>query len=91
MKLVFAPLSIIGGLIVGSLASKAFEAIWGVFDDEEPPDAKHRDVSLGKLVAALVVQGAISRLFRGLFDHTARRGFARATGTWPGEEAPQPE
>jgi hypothetical protein len=27
-------------------------------------------------------------LVKGLFDHAARRGFARITGDWPGEEAP---
>jgi hypothetical protein len=27
-------------------------------------------------------------VIRGLFDHGARRAFSRATGTWPGEEAP---
>jgi hypothetical protein len=26
-----------------------------------------------------------------LTDHGARRGFARATGKWPGEEAPEAE
>jgi hypothetical protein len=30
-------------------------------------------------------------VIRGMFDHSARRGFARTTGTWPGEEAPDPE
>ena len=26
-----------------------------------------------------------------LVDHGARRSFARVTGSWPGEERPQPE
>jgi hypothetical protein len=30
-------------------------------------------------------------LVKGLTDHGARRSFARMTGTWPGEEAPEPE
>ena len=28
---------------------------------------------------------------RGFVDHGSRRGFARLTGSWPGEEAPEPE
>jgi hypothetical protein len=28
---------------------------------------------------------------RGLADHGTRRGFARVTGSWPGEERPEPE
>jgi hypothetical protein len=28
---------------------------------------------------------------RGLVDHYARRGFAALTGSWPGEERPEPD
>ena len=34
---------------------------------------------------------AIFRLVRGWFDHGARQGFMRLTGSWPGEEAPEAE
>ena len=44
--------------------------------------------ALPKLAAALVIEGAIFRLVKGLFDHAARSGFARWTGAWPGEEHP---
>jgi hypothetical protein len=30
-------------------------------------------------------------LIRGLVDHGSRQAFARATGSWPGEERPEPE
>jgi hypothetical protein len=33
-----------------------------------------------------VLEGAIVRLLRGGVDHASRRGFARLTGSWPGEE-----
>jgi hypothetical protein len=26
---------------------------------------------------------------KGLVDHASRRGFAKATGAWPGEDAPE--
>jgi hypothetical protein len=44
-----------------------------------------------KLLAALVVQGAIFRLVRGLVDHGSRHGWRKLTGSWPGEERPEPE
>jgi hypothetical protein len=91
MKIVFLPVSIIGGLLAGLIGKKIFEQVWGVIDDEEPPEAKHREVSYGKLAAALVLEGAIFRFVRGFFDHGARRAFHRFTGSWPGEEAPEPE
>lgn len=86
MKLLFAPIGIVAGLAAGSVAKKAFERIWSVVDDEEPPAPDERDISYPKLVAALAVEGAVFRLTKGLVDHGARVGFARTTGRWPGEE-----
>jgi hypothetical protein len=91
MKILFLPVSIGGGIVAGLIGKKIFEAIWGLIDDEEPPDAKHREIAIGKLIAALMLEGAIFRLVRGLFDHGSRHGFARLAGSWPGEEAPEPE
>jgi Protein of unknown function (DUF4235) len=89
MKLAFIPVSILGGLLAGLIGKKAFDAIWGKVDQEEPPHPDQREVKLGKLVIALLIEGAIFRLAKGLFDHAARRGFARMTGAWPGEESPE--
>jgi Protein of unknown function (DUF4235) len=91
MKFIFLPFSIIGGILAGLIGKKIFEQVWGLIDDQEPPEAKHRDVEYAKLAGALLMEGAIFRLVRGFFDHGARRGFQRLTGTWPGEEAPEPE
>jgi Protein of unknown function (DUF4235) len=90
-RILFAPLSITAGLIAGLLGRKLFEGAWGLIDDEEPPDAEHREIVWPKLIAALAIEGAIFRLVKGLVDHGARSTFQRATGTWPGEEAPEPE
>lgn len=91
MKFVYLPIGILSGLLGGLVAKKIFDQLWGVIEDREPPEAKHRDIEYPKLVAALLLEGAIFRLVRGFVDHGARRGFARLTGTWPGEEAPEPE
>jgi Protein of unknown function (DUF4235) len=90
-RILFVPLSITAGLIAGLLGRKLFEGAWGLIDDEEPPDAEHREIVWPKLIAALAIEGAIFRLVKGLVDHGARSTFLRATGTWPGEEAPEPE
>ena len=89
MKLVFIPISILGGLLAGLIGQKVFDAIWGKVDEQDPPHPDQREVSLAKLAAALLIEGAIFRLVKGLFDHAARRGFARMTGEWPGEERPE--
>lgn len=91
MKAVFTPFSIGVGLLAGALARKIFDALWGIFDDEEAPNAKHREIDYRKLVAALLVEGAVVRVIRGFVDHGLRHGFARTMGAWPGEERPEPE
>lgn len=91
MKAIFTPFSIGIGLLAGILARKVFEALWGVFDNESAPDPKHREIDYPKLIAALAVEGAIVRLIRGFVDHGLRHGFARTTGSWPGDERPEPE
>jgi len=91
VKFLFLPFSLAIGFLAGMIAKKSFERVWGMIDDQEPPDAEHREVSYVKLVAALAIEGAIFRLVKGLVDHGTRRAFARATGAWPGEEQPEPE
>jgi len=87
-KVMFIPVSVISGLIAGFLGRALFDFIWGLFDDQEPPDAGDREIELPKLAGALVAQGAIFAVTRGLADHFARRSFYNATGAWPGEERP---
>jgi hypothetical protein len=89
MKFVFTPFSLLLGLVAGIVGQKIFEKLWDLVDDEEPPSPEHRQFSWPKLLTALLVEGAIFRLVKGLTDHGARRAFAGATGTWPGDEAPE--
>jgi hypothetical protein len=91
MNAVFTPIGIVLGLASGQVAKKIFDQIWGWIDDEEAPEPKHREIPFVKLLAALAVQGAIFRLVRGLVDHGTRHGWRRLTGSWPGEERPDPE
>lgn len=91
MRILFIPISILGGLVAGALARKAFDRIWGLFDEEAPPDSKDRDIDWTKLALAAVLQGAIFRLMKEVSDHYARRAFYRSTGKWPGEKKPKPE
>jgi hypothetical protein len=86
MKILFAPIGILAGLAAGFAAQKGFEKVWAIFDDHEAPEAEDREVSYPKLAVALILEGAIFRLVKGMVDRGARLGFASLTGTWPGEQ-----
>jgi uncharacterized protein DUF4235 len=88
---IFTPLGLILGLASGQVATKIFDRVWALFDDEEAPRPKHREVPLTKMLIALLIEGAIFRVVRGLTDHGARHAWRRLTGQWPGEERPEPE
>jgi hypothetical protein len=85
VRLIFAPIGIVAGLLAGLLAQKGFARIWALVDEEEAPEPDQRDVPYRKLVPALVIEGAIFRLTKGMVDHGIRGAFARMTGRWPGE------
>jgi hypothetical protein len=91
MKLLFIPISIVAGLLAGVVSKKIFNQVWGLFDQEEPPDSKHRDIDWVKLAMAAALQGAIFRVMKEATDHYSRRAFYRTTGKWPGEKEPKPE
>ena len=86
MKFFFAPFSFTLGLIAGAVGKSIFGAVWGLFDDKEPPEAEHRDTSWPQLLAAAVLQGAIFRATKQATDRALRLAYLNATGSWPGEE-----
>jgi hypothetical protein len=88
MRLLFAPFSIIAGLLAGFLGKKLFEQVWALIDDEEPPESENREATWGKVIAAAAIEGAIFRATKEAVDRGARVAFANTTGSWPGNERP---
>ena len=88
-KIFFLPVSIVSVLLAGLIGKKLFALIWGAVDEQEAPKSEHREVDHRKLVTALLLQGALFALIRGLVDHGTRHGYARLTGSWPGNEQPE--
>jgi Protein of unknown function (DUF4235) len=86
MRVLFAPIGIVAGLIAGLVAQKLFERVWALIDEEEAPEPAQNGVPLAKLVPALLIEGAVFRLTKGMVDRGTRKGFARLTGRWPGDD-----
>jgi Protein of unknown function (DUF4235) len=91
MKLLFIPISLIGGLLAGSLGRWLFDQVWGALDDEEPPESEHLRAPWWKVLLAAALKGAIFTTVRTAVDRGSRTAFMNVTGTWPGEEEPEPE
>jgi hypothetical protein len=88
MKLIYKPFGIVIGLLSGLVASKVFSAIWGIFDQEEPPKPTTRDTSWAKVIGAAAVQGVTFKVTRAVVDRSGATGFAFLTGAWPGPDRP---
>lgn len=80
MKLAISPFAYLAGF----LGKKAFAGAWRLIGDDDPPRPERRQASLPKLIGALVLEGAIVRLSKGLAD----RGARGVLGTWPDEGSP---
>ena len=90
-KLLFLPLRVVAGIVAGVLGKRLFRALWRLIDAEQAPEPERRGIGVAMLALALALEGALFRLLRGLADHGSRRVFASLTGTWPGEQEPEPE
>lgn len=88
MKLIYKPFGIIFGFLAGIVAKKVFEAVWGIFDNEEPPKPTTLQTTWPKVIGAAAVEGVAFKVTRAAVDRVGAKGFARLTGFWPGEEAP---
>lgn len=84
MKLLYKPFGILFGIAAGFLAKKVFEAVWGVFDREEPPKPTTRETTWPKVIGAAVVEGVTFKVTRAAVDRAGAQGFAHLTGIWPG-------
>jgi hypothetical protein len=88
MKILFVPVSIAAGFIGGYIGKKIFDEVWGLFDDQDPPEPEHHQTTWPKLMAAMALRGALFTVTRSAVERAAREGFYNVTGSWPGEEAP---
>lgn len=89
MKLIYRPFGIVIGILAGLVSKKLFEALWGVFDDEEPPKPVTHQAPWPKILAAAAFQGVVFKLVRAGVDRAGAKGFNYLTGTWPGPEKPE--
>lgn len=87
MKFLYKPFGLVVSVLGGVLASMLFRKLWEAATDEpDAPDSTDKDRTWGEVLVAAVVQGALFGGVKAAVDRAGAAGFARATGTWPGDE-----
>lgn len=84
-KLLYWPIGLVAGMLGARLAGRLFRRTWRLAGREgDPPEAKAQGHGLVEIVAAATVKGAVFGGVKALVDQVSARGFAHATGVWPG-------
>ncbi|MBL7501102.1 DUF4235 domain-containing protein [Frankia sp. CNm7] len=85
-KLAYRPVSMVGGIAAGAAAGVVVNRLWtAVSGESEPPSALKSDSNWAKVVLAAALQGAVFAATKTAVDRASAVGFARVTGTWPGD------
>ncbi len=86
MRFLYAPFGIVFGVLGGLLGGMIFKQIWKrVADEDDAPSAMQSEYSLGQVLLAATIQGAIFAAVKALIDRGGAKGFQRLTGSWPGD------
>ncbi|HWC26080.1 MAG TPA: DUF4235 domain-containing protein [Solirubrobacteraceae bacterium] len=91
MNALFKATGFVVGLLAGIVGRQAFNKLWGVVSDEEPPEPTTRNTTVPQLLFATAMQGAILAVVRAFVSRGLAHGWAGLTGMWPGEEHPDPD
>lgn len=86
MKLLYKPFGIALGVIAGILGRKAFDRVWALIDDEQPPNATTEEVTWTKALLAAGLQASIFALVRTAVTRGGATYYRQFTGVWPGEK-----
>ena len=90
MRLLFIPVSLAASLVAGALGNWLFGKVWEAVDDQEPPESEHLRTTWTKVMVSAVLRGAVFAGVRAAVDRSTRLGFMNVTGSWPGEQEPDP-
>ncbi|MDN5762879.1 MAG: DUF4235 domain-containing protein [Microlunatus sp.] len=85
-KLAYRPLGLAASLGAAAMAGRVVGVIWRkVANEDEIPDALNAEYSMGKVLAAALIQAGVFAIVQSLVDRGGAKLFQRLTGTWPGD------
>ncbi len=89
MKLLYKPFGVVFSVLGGILASRVFLLVWKrVGGETDTPGPRDQQRGWGEVITAAALQGAVYGTVKALVDRAGATGYAKATGTWPGNTDP---
>jgi hypothetical protein len=76
-------ISVLGGIVAGMLFKRTWRVVAG---ENDSPNATDKQRTWGEILAAAAIEGALYGFVKAAINRAGATGFARATGTWPGNE-----
>lgn len=87
VKLAYRPLGLAASLGAAAIASRVVGLIWKrVTNEDEIPGALDPQYSMGKVIAAALIQAGVFAIVHALVDRAGAKLYQRVTGTWPGDD-----
>jgi hypothetical protein len=84
-KMAYQPIGLAVSLASAAVAGRVVGLIWKKLSDEdEIPDALDAQYSVGKVLAAALIQAAVFAVVQVLVNRGGAKVFQRITGAWPG-------
>ncbi|GAA3623961.1 DUF4235 domain-containing protein [Microlunatus ginsengisoli] len=84
-KLAYRPVGLVSSVVAGAAAAGLFKALWGAVGRGKAPDALQSKASIGEILLAATLQGAIFAAVNALVNRLGARAFQKVTGSWPGK------
>jgi hypothetical protein len=84
-KMAYQPIGLAVSLASAAVAGRVVGVIWKkLADEDEIPDALDSQYSMGKVLAAALIQAAVFAVVQVLVNRGGAKAFQRVTGAWPG-------
>ena len=88
MKLLYAPFSLISGLIAKQAGKRLFKSMWSWVDTAEtPPKPTAPDASFSKVVGGATLEAATMASVTAAASRVSAEAFHYLFGVWPGKPA----
>jgi hypothetical protein len=90
VKFLYKPFGVMVSVLGGILAGMIFKRTWrAVAGDDDTPNATDRQRGWGEIITAAALEGALFGAVKAAVDRAGATGFARVTGSWPGDDEPK--